>query len=100
MNILEIKNIFRPSGPSPPPPFCPVVLPLDPSLLNAIHFSFIESLLQKSKSRNFHLMVAHNNLKNKLKTMECEMGEVKKALSLEELQCNLLKENLDSKLVR
>ena len=45
-------------------------------------------------------MVAHNNLKNKLKTMECEMGEVKKALSLEELQCNLLKENLDSKLVR
>lgn len=52
------------------------------------------------KYRNHHLIVENKNLRNKMKTMENEMKDVKDALSLEEFQCSLLTENLHSKLVR
>lgn len=46
------------------------------------------------------MTVENKNLKNKLKNMEYEICEVKKALSVEDFQCNLLTEQLDLKLVR
>lgn len=48
-----------------------------------------------------HLLIVENkNLKNKMKNMENQMQDIKDTLSVEEFQCNLLTENLHSKLVR
>lgn len=70
-------------------------------LISMIGFFFLsEFLLQRTSYRNCRLTVENKNLKNKLKNMEYEICEVKKALSVEDFQCNLLTEQLDLKLVR
>ena len=61
---------------------------------------FPDFLLQKMEHENHLLIVENKNLKNKMKNMENQMQDIKDTLSVEEFQCNLLTENLHSKLVR